>query len=182
MSRRSKVLLGLGIALACAGYLVIVDLGVNAGRIHYGVSVEQVDVGGLTVPQAVERLAERGDLLKHALVFSAPGVSCPLLPKAVGWGPQPADTAKIALDVGRAHAPFGALVDRVDAWVGGVHVGWAGAVKPRKLDVFLDECENRAAGQGFELDREELAARAERAIVTWPRPISFRLPLNRPSG
>lgn len=168
--------------MAVAGFLVIVDLGVNAGRIHYGVSVEKVDVGGLTAPQAVRRLAERGDLLKGTIVFSAPGVSCPLSPKAVGWGPQPADTAKLALDVGRAHAPFGALADRVEAWIGGVSVRWAGAVKPQKLDVFLDECEARATGQGFELDRGELADRAERAIVTWPRPISFRLPLNRPSS
>jgi hypothetical protein len=166
--------------VAVAGYLVIVDLGVNAGRIHYGVSVEHVDVGGLTAPQAVQRLAERGDLLKKSLVFSAPGVACPLVPKAVGWGPQPADTAKIALDVGRAHAPFGALADRIDAWIGGVSVPWAGAVKARKLEVFLDDCEKRAEGQGFTLNRDELAARAEQAIVTWPRPISFRLPLDRP--
>jgi hypothetical protein len=182
MSRTARVLLALGAIVAVVGYLVIVDLGVNAGRIHYGVSVENVDVGGLTPPQAVARLTEHGELLKDtAIVFSAPGASCYFVPGDIGWGPQPADTTKTALDVGRSHAPFGALLDRVRAWVGGVKVGWAGAPNPAKVGRLLNECEASAAGQGLELDRAQLRYRIRRAIVTWPRPISFRLPLERPA-
>ena len=183
MSRTAKTLLVLGACVGILGYLVIVDLGVNAGRIHYGVSVEKVDVGGLTAPQAVARLTERGELLRDtAVVFSAPGVSCYFVPGEIGWGPQPADTAKVALDVGRAHAPFGALIDRAHAWIGGVSVGWAGAPNPKKVGRLINDCEERATGQGLELDRGQLRYKVRRAIVTWPRPISFRLPLRRPSA
>ena len=181
MSRVAKVVVTLGVTVAVVVYLVIVDLGVNAGRIHYGVSVEGVDVGGLSAPEAVERLREHGLRLKTtAITFSAPGADCSFVPAELGWGPQPADTTKLALDVGRAGVPFGALADRVRAWLGGVKVSWAGAPDHDEVDEFLDECEQSAAGQGFEIDRAQLRYRVKRAIVTWPRPVSFRFPLERP--
>jgi hypothetical protein len=183
VSRIAKLVLAMGVLVAVAAYLVIVDLGVNAGRIHYGVSVEDVYVGGLTPPEAVARLTELGELLKTTTVqFSAPGASCPFIPEDLGWGPQPADTTKAAMDVGRAHAPFGALVDRLDSWLGGRRVGWAGAPNPVKVTRFIDDCEARASGAGLELDRGELRYKIRRAIVTWPRRLSFRLPLERPSA
>jgi hypothetical protein len=181
MSRTAKVLLVLGAVVGLVGFLVIVDLGVNAGRIHYGVEVEDIDVGGLTAPEAFARLDERGELLKKSFAFGAPGVTCEVVPKALGWGPQPSDTMKTALDVGRAHFPFGALADRVKAWIGGVTVGWAGAVKDVKVEEFLDECESKATGQGLDIARDALRRALEKAIVTWPRPILFRLPLERPA-
>jgi hypothetical protein len=183
VTRVAKVFLVLGGLVALVGFLVVVDLGVNAGRIHYGVSVEKVDVGGLTAPEAVALLTERGAELKQAFEFSAPGVSCTVVPQQLGWGPQPSDTMRAALAVGRAHAPFGALVDRIKAWAGGVKVEWAGAVNPHKVFDFLNDCEERAAAQGLELDRGSLRYELRRAIVTWPRPVPplFRLPLERPA-
>lgn len=179
----AKFLLVVGLVVGALGYLVVVDLGVNAGRIHYGVSVEKVDVGGLTAPEAVELLTERGEALKQAFEFSAPGVSCTVVPGRLGWGPQPSDTMRAALAVGRADAPFGALIDRIRSWVGGVRVGWAGAVNPHKVYAFLNDCEDRTAAQGLELDRDTLRYELKRAIVTWPRPAPplFRLPLERPA-
>lgn len=173
----------LGVVVAFSTFLVIVDLGVNAGRIHYGVSVETVDVGGLTAPEAVERLREHGLRLKTtAITFSAPGASCSFLPAQLGWGPQPADTTKLALAVGRDGVPFGALADRVRAWLGGVKIGWAGTPDHEEVDEFLDECEKSASGQGLLIDRPQLRYRVKRAIVTWPRPVSFRFPLERPAS
>jgi hypothetical protein len=177
------VFLVLGVVVAFSTFLVIVDLGVNAGRIHYGVSVETVDVGGLTAPEAVERLREHGLRLKTtAITFSAPGASCSFLPAQLGWGPQPADTTKLALAVGRDGVPFGALADRVRAWLGGVKIGWAGTPDHEEVDEFLDECEKSASGQGLLIDRPQLRYRVKRAIVTWPRPVSFRFPLERPAS
>lgn len=168
--------------MAVALYLVIVDLGINAGRIHYGVSVEKVDVGGLSAPEAVDRLRDHGLRLKStAITFSAPGADCSFVPAQLGWGPQPADTTKIALAVGRDGGPFGALADRVRSWLGGVKVGWAGKPDPDEMEDFLDECERSASGQGFDINREQLRYKVRRAIVTWPRPVSFRFPLERPA-
>lgn len=182
MSRAAKLFVAIGVVLAVAVFVVIVDLGVNAGRIHYGVSVERVDVGGLTPPEAVDRLREHGLRLKSkAITFSAPGASCSFIPAQLGWGPQPADTTKLALAVGRDGVPFVALGDRVRAWLGGVTVGWAGSVDPDEMEELLDECEESATGRGLVIDRDELRYRVRRAIVTWPRPVSFRFPLVRPS-
>ena len=172
----------IGALFAVVVYLVIVDLGVNAGRIHYGVSVEKVYVGGLSAPEAVERLRDHGLRLKStAITFSAPGADCSFVPAQLGWGPQPADTTKLALAVGRDGGPFTVLSDRVSAWLGGVKVGWAGKADPDEVDELLDECERSASGQGFEINREQLRYRVKRAIVTWPRPVSFRFPLERPA-
>jgi hypothetical protein len=183
VSRVAKLFVTLGVVLAVVIFLVIVDLGVNAGRIHYGVSVEKVDVGGLTAPQAADRLREHGLRLKStAITFSAPGASCSFLPAQLGWGPQPADTTKLALAVGREGVPFGALADRVHAWFGGVKVGWAGSTDKDEVDEFLAECEESASGQGLVIDRGQLRYRVRRAIVTWPRPVSFRFPLERPES
>ena len=182
MSRTAKLFVGVGVVLAIVVFLVIVDLGVNAGRIHYGVSVEKIDVGGLTAPQAVERLREHGLRLKStAITFSAPGASCSFVPGELGWGPQPADTTKLALAVGRDGVPFRAVSDRVRAWLGGVKVGWAGAPDHEEVTELIDECEKSASGQGLVIDRGQLRYRVRRAIVTWPRPVSFRFPLERPS-
>jgi hypothetical protein len=181
VSRAAKLFVSIGVLVATALFLVIVDLGVNAGRIHYGVSVEKIDVGGLTAPEAAERLRQHGLRLKHTTItFSAPGASCSFLPGALGWGPQPADTTKLALAVGREGVPFTALADRLRAWFGGVKVGWAGSPEPSEVDEFLDECEESASGQGLVIDRAQLRYRVRRAIVTWPRPVSFRFPLERP--
>jgi hypothetical protein len=183
VSRAAKIFVGVGVALAVAVFLVIVDLGVNAGRIHYGVSVEKVDVGGLTAPEAADRLREHGLRLKStAITFSAPGASCSFIPGQLGWGPQPADTTKLALAVGREGFPFAALADRARAWLGGVKVGWAGSPDPAEVDEFLDDCEESASGQGLVIDRAQLRYRVRRAIVTWPRPVSFRFPLERPAA
>lgn len=46
LSLLTRVLLGLGALVGVLLYLLIVDLGVTAGRIHYGVSVSGFDVGG----------------------------------------------------------------------------------------------------------------------------------------
>ena len=162
-------------------FLVIVDLGVNAGRIHYGVSVENFYVGGMTAPQAVERLGDRGkDLKKTAISLGAPGVRCSFVPGQIGWGPQPADTTKIALDVGRDGAPFRALADRARSWLGGVTVQWADSPDPSAVDDLYDECQKSASGQGLVVDREAFDESVLRAIVTWPRPVEFRLPLEAP--
>ena len=176
------MLAAVGVFLAVVVYLVIVDLGVNAGRIHYGVSVEDIDVGGMTPPQAVQRLTERGKLLKkNEISFGAPGVHCAFVPGQIGWGPQPADTTKVALEVGRGGAPFGALADRVRAWLGGVTVEWADAPDQDAVDDVYEECQTSASGQDLEIDREAFDELVRRAIVTWPRPVSFRLPLRAPA-
>lgn len=175
---KSRLALG-GVSLvALAGYGVVVDLGMHAGRVHRGVTVAGVDVGGRTELEAFEALRERQALLEDTpVVFLANGFDCRAMPADLGWSPQPFNTARDAMEVGRGGVLAG-LRERVDAWIGGYKVGWAGTVDPGKVDEFLDYCEENATVVNATVDRPKLRFRIRRAIVTYPRtPLMFKVPL-----
>ena len=179
LSGRTKVVIALSALAGAVLFLIVVDLGVAAGRIHAGVEVDGVDVGGESVPDAVALLTEEGKELKRKpLVFQGPpGVECERRsPAVLGWGPQPSDTARKAYSVGREDAPFGALRDRARAWVGGVDVGWADSPDEAKVAAFIADCETVARAGGYEVDTDALREQIERAIVTPDRQI-YDLPL-----
>lgn len=161
-------------------YLVVVDLGMHAGRVHRGVTVAGFDIGGLTELEAFEALRERQELLEETpLVFIANGFDCRTLPSDLGWDPKPFNTAQDAMEVGRGGV-FEGIRERVSAWFGGVKVGWAGTVDPAEVDEFLDYCERNARVVNAEVDRAKLRFRIRRAIVTYPRsPLDFKVPLVR---
>lgn len=159
-------------------YAVIADLGMHAGRVHRGVAVAGFDVGGLTELEAFEALRERQALLEQQpVVFIANGFDCRATPEDLGWSPQPFNTARDAMEVGRGGVLDG-LRERFDAWFGGVKVGWAGTVDPGEVDEFLDYCEQNAKVVNARVNRAKLRFRIRRAIVTYPRsPIDFKVPL-----
>ncbi len=178
--RALLVRVGLGAAgiVALLVYLVIVDLGMHAGRVHRGVAVAGFDVGGLTELEAFEALRDRQTLLeKVPVVFIANGFDCRAEPLDLGWDPRPFNTAKDAMEVGRNGLVDG-LRERFDAWFGGVRVGWAGTVDPKEVDDFLDYCERNALVVNARVDRAKLRFRIRRAIVTYPRgSLDFKVPL-----
>lgn len=178
VSTRAKFIIVSAALLAVLAYLVIVDLGVSAGRIHRGVAVRGIDVGGLTVVEAARKLSPIGaDLAERPIVFTAPGVDCRFTPRELGWGPQAFDTAENALRVGRDHAPFGALWDRLRAWVSGVEVGWSDSPDPARVGRFLNGCEERVESVGASLDRGQMRFQIRRAIGYWPYEQIYELPL-----
>ncbi|HEX2058617.1 MAG TPA: hypothetical protein VHI71_09625 [Actinomycetota bacterium] len=181
-SLKARLALGVLGLVALAGYVIVVDLGMHAGRVHRGVNVAGFDIGGLTELEAFEALRERQELLEDTpLVFIANGFDCRTLPADLGWSPQPFNTAQDAMEVGRRGVLSG-LRERVDAWFGGVRIGWAGTVDPREVDDFLDYCEENAEVVNATVDRGKMRYRIRRAIVTYPRgPIDFKVPLERAS-
>jgi hypothetical protein len=163
-------------------WVVLLDFGVNAGRIHYGVHVRGVAVGGMTLEEAMEVLQERGEELRYEpVVMSAEGMECSFIPDNIGWGPKPKSTAEAARDVGFEGGMFSALGDRLRAWFQGVRVDWAGEPKFWKVTPLIDECERQADALQLELDRYKLRRRMRRAIVTWPRRI-FEIPVTPATG
>ena len=174
----SKLVLTIAVIVGAVAYLVVIEFGVTAGRIHNGVALRGgLDVGGLTLEEAEALLHEHGKELKKApVVFSTEGFECEFVPRDLGWGPQPANTAVRAMRVGREDGPFAALGDRLNAWLGGVTVDWDGQVKPDKLDDFVDDCLEQGAGVGASIDEAGFREAIPDAIVTWPRRI-FELPL-----
>lgn len=178
ITRRARItLFGAGI-VALLVYLVIVDLGLSAGRIHRGVSIRGIDVGGLTLLEANRKLEPIGlELAQSPIQFIAEGDDCRFNASQLGWGPQSFDTAQLALKVGRNNAPFGALWDRARAWLGGVTVDWADEPSPGKVDDFVEDCVARFEPLGIEVDEVELRALLDSVIGTWPHQDIYTLPI-----
>ncbi|HYI44322.1 MAG TPA: hypothetical protein VE174_02520 [Actinomycetota bacterium] len=159
------------------GYLFLIDLGVNAGRVHRGVSVQGTDIGGLTFVEAEEVLTARGEELKVTpVVFGAEGFDCRFIPGRIGWGPQPHDTAESAMDVGRPILSTKSLAERIDAWLDGAEVMWADRADPEAVETLVESCDKNARALGLQLDRVRLRYEIDQAIVTWPRPMTFPVP------
>lgn len=158
-------------------YALLLEFAINAGRVHRGVSVEGYDIGGLNYAEARDALNDRGTELKDtAMVFAADGVECEFSPADIGWGPQPSDTADLAMEVGRDGGVIDALRERFTAWTDGVRIEWAGSPAATKVGRALNRCEKQAEEAGLQIDRPKLRHTIKKAIVTWPRP-HFTIPL-----
>ncbi len=177
LSLSAKALFALLVILGLSAYLVVVDLGINAGRIHYGVSVGDVDVGGLTVDEAARTLDERAqELADEPAYFEVGGLTKILIPENVGWHPRSFTNARDAFEVGRAGGPFTALKDRIDAWTEGVKIPWRSGQDHKEVGLLIDRWEEEAAELGYDIRRRALRRRISRAAVTWPRR-TFGIPL-----
>ncbi len=178
LSARAKILIGVGLVAAGIVWLVLLDYGINAGRIHYGVHVRGVDVGGMTVVEAQELLRERGkELRKEFVVLSAEGIECDFKPGQLGWNPEAKETARRARSVGFRGSLGTSLRERLEAWFTGVEVDWAGAPQPEKLVALIEDCQAQAAALHLEVDETGLERLVARAITTWPRRI-FQVPVS----
>lgn len=170
LSARAKVLLAIATLVGISAYLVVLDMGLNAGRIHHGVDVRGIDVGGLTRDEAAAVLEEEGERLAVSpVILTREGMSCNFEPVELGWDPRPNDTAVAAYRVGRGVDWLAALGSRVKAWVAGATVDWNDRLDSAKVSELIDYCEEQGEGLGYEVRRYKLRIRIREAIKTWPR-------------
>lgn len=180
LSTRTRVAGGAAIAVVMVAYLVIVDLGLSAGRIHRGVKVAGIDVGGLTVLEAFNKLDPIGDELARSPLNFVPteaGPPCSVIPEDLGWFPESDETADLAYEVGREGFVLSALLDRIRAWTGAIDVGWADKPSARKVTKFIDDCEGQLEPFGLEIDRAKLRFRLKQAVGEYPYQQDHELPL-----
>jgi hypothetical protein len=173
----AKFLIAAAVVGTLAAYLVILDLGINAGRIHRGVSVGQVDIGGMTQSEAVEFLTDVGrDMRNSSITFTAGDVELEVLPADLKWWPYAEDMSKKAMGVGRQGSVISDASERWRAWISGITINWAKA-GPRLVEQQIEEMSSTLAAQGYELDEEEMSRVLRRAISQWPRRASYAVPL-----
>jgi hypothetical protein len=180
LSGPARALLVASIATAVLVYLVIVELGVNAGRIHYRVSlVGGVDLGGLTEDEARAMLLRRAQLLSSGRIhFGAEGIgSVVFTPEQVGWRGGPLKTLDEAMGVGRDAGWLGALGERLQAWLFGVRLRWAKGADVRRVTEIIDRVEREANARGKVLNRPRFRSKIRRALVSWPRKRLYRIPV-----
>lgn len=167
---RAKIGLAIVSIVGLLIYLVILDYGVNAGRIHYGVKVADIDVGGLTQEEAREVLEEREEQLgDQPVLVTREGLTCHFEPNEIGWEGRPFVTSVAAYRIGRGESRIAALGARAKAWFSGAAVDWADRVDGTALSRLLDLCERNARGVGYEIRRYRLRQRMRAAITQWPR-------------
>ncbi|MDQ3955065.1 MAG: hypothetical protein M3285_05910 [Actinomycetota bacterium] len=188
LSGKAKLVITAVMLGAILLYLVIVDLGVSAGRIHHGVEIRGgLEVGGMTRSEASDRLKNRVKLmLNDEIVLGGEGLSVHFFPRrppgapedalAAGWRPRRKETIEAAFEVGRTDGPFAALADRVDAWFGGLKISWQGAPKALRVNEILCAVERRAQKRGLALDRTALRLKIRQLLNTWPRKPFYRIP------
>lgn len=188
LSRAARISLSIGIVAGLVGYLLIVEFGINAGRIHYGVELRGgIDVGGMTPAEANDFLEEQAEeMLADDIVLGGQGIHVRFYPRRptgvsddvleAAWSPHRRETVEAALAVGREDAPFGALADRWRAWFGGVKVAWQGKARSPRVTEIIDKVERLGAEEGLTLDRVALRLKIRRALNTWPRPRFYRIP------
>lgn len=176
--RHRVVLIGAGF-VALAIYLVIVDFGINAGRVHHGVRVGDVDVGGLIESDVVDLLAEVGAEMRDApIVFSGQGLDFTFTPREFGWLPLERPAAARARSIGRSGGVMRALADRVRAW-NGITLRWPDKLNRKRIGTRLSALERRALALGYTLDRRKMSWRIKRAIWAWPRESFYDIPMSR---
>lgn len=170
LSSRAKIGFALATLIGLTAYLVIVDYGLSAGRIHRGVNVRGIDLGGLTKDEAADILEVQGEkLAERPVILTREGMSCNFIPTELGWDPRPNDTAVAAYRVGRGVSWFSALGSRIKAWVAGATVDWNDEIDPSAVSHLIDECEVQARALGYELRRYRLRQKIREAITMWPR-------------
>ncbi len=180
LSRTAKILLTLSALAGVAVFLVVVDLGLNAGRIHYGVRVDHLELGGLTELEALDVLNARGNAMREQPIeFRKMGVDCTFLPFDVGWSPQVHRALADAMAVGRRGPIVEAAGQRIDAWLGRVHIHWPDRPDPSQVGQVVDRCGKLASRVGLDLAPWRMRLRIRRALVAWPRRI-FRIPSRHP--
>ena len=181
MSSPVKIALGACALVGLLAYATVVELGVNAGRIHIGVSVRGTDLGGLTVAEAKRRLDELAERsAADEIVFGADGLErLVFAPFELDWRPAPGLTAERAAAVGRSGSLIEAVQQRLRAYFGGIDLKWAGGPKGSKVSRLIDAVEEQARAKGLELRRAKLRGKIKRVLQTWPRQGWYRIPIER---
>ncbi len=180
LSMRTKITFAVIALLGLAAYLIVVDLGISAGRVHHGVWIADhagLDLGGLTREETTALLEERElELARAPVFFTREGFECEFLPPELGWDARPFETAVAAFRIGRGEFPLRALGTRIKAWLGGVKVEWVDDLDSIAVTRFIDDCEVQATALGYDLKRYRLRKKVARAITTWPRR-AFNIPV-----
>jgi hypothetical protein len=188
----SKILLVSTAVVVVLAWLLIVEFGINAGKVHYGVELRgDLDVGGMTRAEARALLKERAqEMFFEPVVLGAEDIGpinvYPRNPqfeiakedvRAVDWNPRYTKTIDALMAVGRKDGPISAVSDRFDAYFGGVKVPWQGAPAAFKVtERVIDPIEKLAAEEGLTVDRDELRVKLRQALNEWPRQPFYRIP------
>lgn len=202
VTRKHWLLLGC-VGFALVGVAAGVELAFSVQRVHPGVRVNGVDIGGLSETEAAARLdaafAERASV--PITVTAAGGLAWTLDPAALGMNLDTARLARRAIGVGWEGSPARCLADRLTAWTAGVDLDIPPSFDPTRLDAALEPIATALAvpptsakaslrdlqtwttpsASGGCLDREALTAQLSNLLVGERRPIEAASMIDLPA-
>jgi len=158
-------------------FVVIADLGINAGLIHYGVKIGHLDVGGMS-PVAAERLVQEvgREVASTPIVFRGGSLGTySWTPSDLGWEPRTFEMTERAMKVGRRGNVFRSFGDRLRSWAGGIQIRW-GAPSRNMIRLLALAVAEEAERQGLAVDQAELQSRMRAATWDWPREPFYEIP------
>ena len=157
---------------------VIVDIGASAGRIHPGVTVAGVNVGGKT-PAAATTLLQ-SELAKKAdapvtVTYTAQGKtkSWSVTSSQVGVSYDAMAIADQAMKVGRTGGFLSSISGRAVAWFKGVALPATATADPKKLAALTDKI-----ASGVEVDARDATLEVSGVVVT-PQPAADGIAVER---
>ncbi len=117
-----------------------VEIGFSAGRVHPGVTVAGVAVGGMHQREAASAI-ESGiaPLLAEPVVVTASGQEWSLTAAQVGASVDASSLATQAYVIGRSGSFFGSLGERIAAWLGRERIALAVGADEARISAFLLE-------------------------------------------
>jgi hypothetical protein len=158
-------------------FVVIADLGINAGLIHYGVRVGHIDVGGMS-PLAAERVIESvgAEMASTPIIFRGGGLGpYSWTPFELGWEPKKFEMSAKAMKVGRRGNVFRSFGDRVKSWTKGIKIRWDRPRRPivrREVRAIAEEAEL----VGLTVDKSKMQFLIRKATWDWPRDPFYEIP------
>lgn len=134
------VLIALAGTLAVFVALGLIDLMASRGKIHAGVVVDGVALGGQTPSEAAARLAPIAAALSgEPVVAAANARDLKIWPRQVGFLIDTKATVDRAFRVGRAGFPFATVGVRLRGWLGAVRVAPVVRYDARRLELRVAE-------------------------------------------
>ncbi len=129
-----------GILLLVAVIVLLLDMGVWGGRIHPGVHVSGIDVGGLAPAEATTKLTTQlGPRYKLPVDVKFEAKDWKVQPASLGATPNPAASVHDALDYGRKGSWFGDAFVRLAAYFVPADLPASSTVDPAKFEAAMDE-------------------------------------------
>ncbi len=146
-------IMGALVLLLIAGIAIVADIAIWGGRIHPGVRVSGVDVGGMTPAAAQARLATAlGPRYKLPVQVRFEAKTWKVQPAIVGAEPDTAASVHEALDYGRKGPWLGDTFRRMTAYFVPADIPASSTVDPAKftaqMDTFADAARVRTVDAG----------------------------------
>lgn len=139
-SRRRVPLIVGGAVVGLVAVLVLADVAMSLGKIHPGVSVSGVDVGGMAPAKAASVLQTRlPEKTTEPVVVVHGDDKWTVKAKKIGLTFDYDALAQDAMDVGRSDSFITTVSDRVEAWFGGTDLDATASADEDQMSKLLDE-------------------------------------------